>query len=294
MHLNDQLYTFTIVVETGSFSQAAEKLFVSIPAVIKQINTLEGKLGFPLLIRSHQGVSVTPAGRLMYNEAKLLLSHFQESVTAARALSQPAPKLFRIGTSIFKPYQPFMSLWEKLRPAFPGYALQITPFDDDHNTVTSLVQSLGKRFDFLVAACDSKSWLAEVSFHKLWDDPFCAAVPVSHPLSARKKITLNDLQGESVYLFSKGDAHSIDVIWDALAAYPAIHLLPTSYYDMDLFNKAAQETRIIISIASWAHVHPSFRSIPMDWTFTTPYGLLYAKKAPDHVKKFISLLGNED
>ncbi len=45
MMYNPQLETFVQVVEAGSFNKAAEKLFISPPAVIKQINLLEKKSG---------------------------------------------------------------------------------------------------------------------------------------------------------------------------------------------------------------------------------------------------------
>ena len=48
MMYNPQLETFMCVVESGSFSKAAEKLYISSPAVIKQINSLEASLGVQL------------------------------------------------------------------------------------------------------------------------------------------------------------------------------------------------------------------------------------------------------
>ena len=45
MMYNPQLDTFICVVEAGSFSKAADKLYISPPAVIKQINSLENNLG---------------------------------------------------------------------------------------------------------------------------------------------------------------------------------------------------------------------------------------------------------
>lgn len=290
MVLNEQLQTFAYVAEAGSFSQAANRLYISAPAVIKQMNALERELGFRLFVRTHQGVSLTPAGKILYNEAKLLLSHFQETITVARQASQPVAKELRIGTSIFKPFQPFIELWNQYSSAFPGYSLKIVPFEDDHNTISNTVQSLGTRFDFLIAACNSKTWLRQISFYKLWDDPFCAAVPRQHKLATAKKIHLEDLQGETIYLFTKGDADSIDAVWETLAAYPDIHIESTSFYDMDLFNQAARQNRIVISIQAWSQVHPSFVSQPIDWHLTTPYGLLYAKKPTPCVQKFIHCL----
>ena len=56
MMYNPQLDTFICVVEAGSFSNAADKLYISPPAVIKQINSLENNLGVQLFARTHRGL----------------------------------------------------------------------------------------------------------------------------------------------------------------------------------------------------------------------------------------------
>lgn len=56
---NPQLETFLCVAESGSFNKAAEKLFISPPAVIKQINLLEENLGLQLFLRTHRGIQLT-------------------------------------------------------------------------------------------------------------------------------------------------------------------------------------------------------------------------------------------
>ena len=55
MMYNSQLETFICVVDVGSFSKAAEKLYISAPAVIKQINSLENSLDLQLFERTHRG-----------------------------------------------------------------------------------------------------------------------------------------------------------------------------------------------------------------------------------------------
>lgn len=60
---NPQLDTFLCVAEAGSFSKAAEKMYIIPTAVIKQINLLEGNLGVMLFTRSHRGLTLTEAGR---------------------------------------------------------------------------------------------------------------------------------------------------------------------------------------------------------------------------------------
>ena len=54
-----QLDTFIKVAESGSFSKAAQALFITPTAVIKQMNLLESRLGLTLFHRSHQGLSLT-------------------------------------------------------------------------------------------------------------------------------------------------------------------------------------------------------------------------------------------
>lgn len=58
------------VAELGSFNKAAEKLHISPPAVIKQINLLEKSLGVQLFLRTHRGLTLTKAGQSLLQDAK--------------------------------------------------------------------------------------------------------------------------------------------------------------------------------------------------------------------------------
>ena len=64
---NPQLETFIRVADAGSFNKAAEELFISPPAVIKQINLLEAQLGLTLFVRTHRGLKLTEAGKSLYH-----------------------------------------------------------------------------------------------------------------------------------------------------------------------------------------------------------------------------------
>jgi DNA-binding transcriptional LysR family regulator len=67
------LLTFRTVVDKGSFSQAAEELEVSQPAVSFQIRSLEERLGHRLLDRSGRRVTVTEAGEVVYRYARRMI-----------------------------------------------------------------------------------------------------------------------------------------------------------------------------------------------------------------------------
>lgn len=81
MMYNPQLDTFICVVEAGSFSKAADKLYISQPAVIKQINSLENNLGVQLFARTHRGLVVTAAGESLYQDAKYMVNYSKYEIT---------------------------------------------------------------------------------------------------------------------------------------------------------------------------------------------------------------------
>jgi len=288
--LNEQLATLVCVAEQGSFGKAAEKLFLSTPAVIKQMNVLEHKLGLRLFQRDNRGVTLTPAAGILCREAKILAQRFESAVEEARRAQLPERNVFRIGSSLFKPCQPFIELWNRLGNNFPNYTLQILPFDDDHNNITEIVHSLGKRMDFVVAACNSKLWLKQVNFCKLRDCRFCAAVPRHHVLAQKARLSMSDFYGETVLLYNKGDADSIDALWEEFSIHPKITVKSVGYTDIELFNQVSRSDSLIISLDIWENVHPSFVSLPVDWDFVTPYGLLYAKEPSADVQKFVTMV----
>ena len=65
----ENLKCFLLVAENLSFVRAAEALYISQPAVTKQINALENELGTSLFIRSTRHVELTPAGMSFYKDA---------------------------------------------------------------------------------------------------------------------------------------------------------------------------------------------------------------------------------
>src|ERR671937_1378892 len=73
-----QLAAFCAVVERASFSQAAEQLGVTQPAVSLQIRSLEKRLGVQLLDRSGRRVEPTEAGQRLYRSAQRLLAQEEQ------------------------------------------------------------------------------------------------------------------------------------------------------------------------------------------------------------------------
>ena len=128
MMYNPQLDTFLCVVEAGSFSKAAEKLYISAPGVIKQINSLEAGLGVQLFARTHRGLVVTAAGRSLYDDAKYLIGFCKESVKRAQEAMQISDDVIRVGISPMTPPQIFVELWPQIQKLYPEMKFQLVPF----------------------------------------------------------------------------------------------------------------------------------------------------------------------
>lgn len=118
MMYNPQLETFLHVVEAGSFSKAAEKLYISAPAVIKQINSLEKSLNLKLFERSYRGLKVTPAGESIYQDAKYIINYCKESITRAKQAMNEKEEVIRVGISPLTPPQVFVELWPRIQQQY--------------------------------------------------------------------------------------------------------------------------------------------------------------------------------
>ena len=88
---------FVAVAEELHFRRAAERLYVAQPAVSEQVRKLECELGVPLFVRGPRGVSLTPAGAALLDEARRVLQLSEIARTAARNASQGTAHRLRIG-----------------------------------------------------------------------------------------------------------------------------------------------------------------------------------------------------
>lgn len=80
------LRAFVAVADDLSFSRAAHRLYITQPALSRQIRALEKLMGCDLLRRNSRNVEVTPAGKALLASARQLLARLDEAVTAARAV----------------------------------------------------------------------------------------------------------------------------------------------------------------------------------------------------------------
>ena len=104
-----------------------------------------------------------------------------------------------------------------------------------------------------------------------------------------KQLALSDLYGETLMMVKQGDSRTNDRIRaDLTRDHPAIQIEDTpQFYDISVFNRCAETGNVLLILDCWQDVHPALVSIPVDWEYSSPYGLLYALDPSEGVSRFV-------
>lgn len=286
---NYMLETFIAVAESGSFSKAAERLFMSPTAVMKQINSLEKHLDLRLFERRQSGIRLTGSGAVILRDARFIINLSQRTVAEAKHAERSADNIFCVGSSLLNPAKPFFELWYKLNSSFSDFKLNIVPFDDNCDGILSEISALGEKFDFLVAVCDSKTRLDRCNMLELGHYRKMIAVPREHRLAGKNAVEIEDLYGETLMMVKRGDSGVNDFLRNELEHFhPKIKIENTQqFYDLSVFNRCAETGNVLLTIECWRDVHPGVVTIPVNWDYTIPYGLLYSLEPSENVRRFL-------
>lgn len=122
----EQYYNFYIVAEYGNISRAAERLYVSQPAVTKSIKNLETTLGVKLFHRTSKGVTLTGEGKILYEHVKSAFIEIEQAEKIIKKLKDKNLGVVRIGISntLCKYY--FMPHLKKFHEKYPNIKIEIT------------------------------------------------------------------------------------------------------------------------------------------------------------------------
>ncbi len=293
MNINNINFTsFIRVAEAGSFNKAAEDLHITSTALIKQINLLEGDLGIRLFDRTHRGITLTKAGESLYKDAKYITEYCREAVARARSAERTQEQVIRIGTSPIMPAQMLMDLWPKIHEYCSDVSFKLVPFENTSDNAREILKNLGQNIDVVTGFVDELLMeQRNCSGLLIENEPICCAVPISHPLSGKEKLSVQDLYGQDLMMIHRGWCRHMDNLRDDLTEHhPQINLVNFDLYDVGVFNQCEQNQDILVVIKSWSMVHPLMRVIPVEWDHVMPVGILYSPQPAKVVSRFLSAL----
>src|SRR3990170_4373125 len=204
-----QLAAFCAVVERRSFSQAAERLGVTQPAVSLQVRALEKRLGTQLLDRSGRRVEPTESGWRLYRGAQRLLAP-REQIVSDVALSGEGELTgdLVLGASTGPAAIVVPVLLGEFQRENAGVRVFLTV--SDTHTVIERVAARELELGIVGASRRHRG----VRFEPFFSDEVILACPSGHPFSGRT-VTLDELRGELLILMQEG-AGVRQIVEDAL------------------------------------------------------------------------------
>ncbi|MEI7553387.1 MAG: LysR family transcriptional regulator [Verrucomicrobiota bacterium] len=204
-----QLRYFVAVAETGNISRAAQKIFLTQPALSRQIKALEGEVGQCLLERKANSIHLTPAGEAMLHEARAILQHADQAIERVRATS--AGGRLRIG------YAPSLASG-LLSPAVANFT-QLHPRTRvelfDLSTEEMLTGLEAGELDVVVTVRPGKESRG-LQWVPLLRSPWRLAVSFTHPLARQKRVRPDAVAREPLLVYRKDDYPEY---WETITAW---------------------------------------------------------------------------
>lgn len=208
-----QLVYFTAIVEQGSFSRAAGKLYLAQSSLSQSIQSLEQELGFSLLKRGRSGITPTEMGELVYNQVKSLLAQVDQMTEGWKQTYQMYSTLAgTVRIACVPGAHPILVrlVLERIREFCPNIRFKVSEARG-----TLLLPWLAQgQVDLILSDYLEDEWQEVETFAqahaleliKLCKDAYKIAVGRDHPLAGLETLSAQDAAGLSLACYSGGDA----------------------------------------------------------------------------------------
>ena len=240
MNLN-QLKYFLAIVKTGSFSNAADDMYISQSSMSKQIKALETELGVDLFKREHSKVYLTEIGAEFAKYAEMTIKQHNDMLLYLDEFATKKSNTIRFGSI---PVVSSYGISAQIAQFTTNYKPDVNVVIDMHETIALI------RTDYL----DEVDVFDCIPYKK---DIFVLVCNQNHPLSTKEAVSLNDLIKYPLSLLDTSsviytivmkafERHGIEkktkclttrhkILMEILQTAPNISLLPLSLVDLTLF-----------------------------------------------------------
>ena len=202
-----QIRYFQAVVQTGSFSEAAEQCHISQSAVSQQISALERDLGFSLLERKNRRFNLTPAGEYFYRKSLILLADLDRICAESMKLARGDSAVLHIGCLRSYTGHELYGALSAFSEKYPQVTVQI--HSGDHEDLYHLLRS--GQVDLVLS--DQRRAFADAYVNLvLATRPCVIEVPTSSPLAALECVDPSELKNCPCVLVSAQDQRENE--WD--------------------------------------------------------------------------------
>ncbi len=206
------LQAFVTVAETGSFSQAAQALYLTQPAVSKRVAALESDLATRLFDRIGRRVTLTEAGQVLLPRARRIIVELQDSKRAVANLAGAVSGRLGLGTSHHIALHRLPPVLQAFGRDYPDVDLDLRFMDSELVCHAVLQGDLEMGVVTLPLAPPEN-----LVVHALWDDPMSIVISRAHGLAAQAEVSAADLARFPAILTPRG-TYTREVLMQGFAA----------------------------------------------------------------------------
>ncbi|MFJ8351070.1 LysR family transcriptional regulator [Streptomyces sp. NPDC094153] len=182
---------FQAVAEEGTLTRAAGRLYVSQPALTKQVRRLENELGVQLFTRSRTGMALTEAGRALAANVPDVLERWERALRDTRRAAGRAARVLHVGFLAGGANEATPRIVAEFARRRPGWRAEMrqAPWSDPTGGLAAGSVDVGLlRLPFP----GQKAWRVV----ELFSEPRWVALPADHPLAPRTTVPFRELWDE--------------------------------------------------------------------------------------------------
>ncbi|MFG6449484.1 LysR family transcriptional regulator [Roseateles sp. BYS180W] len=188
---------FLALAEELHFGRAAQRLAMSQPPLSVALQQLEAAVGARLLDRDSKGVRLTPAGVSFRASAQALLMGFEEACAQAREVESGERGRLRlgfVGSTMLHGLPDWLQAFQASHPRVEVVLVELNSQDQ----IAALLQ---EELDLALLHTDRLP--PTLASQPLYDEPFMACLPDTHPAARKRSVALASLSDQPFILFSR-------------------------------------------------------------------------------------------
>lgn len=211
-----QLQYFVAIAKSGSFTKAADTLYVTQPTLSAAIKKLEKELGVALLERRWRGVRMTSAGEIFLAKAQNIIAEYQSTISTLRNF-QDRPVL-RLGMLCTLQVRMVSKIMQSFRELYPEVTLEL------HDTHLEELDNWLDQGDIDIAFTTIWPTSNPQTTHLLFKQRLLLGVPKTHPFARKKEILITELEDQPFIERIKCEVlkRESPPLFDSLGVHPRI------------------------------------------------------------------------
>ena len=197
------LRSLVAVSQRGAIGEAAEQLGISQPGLTRRIHLLEEELGAELVERSGRGIALTEMGRLVVEEARVLVERYERMKEEVKRHVRLEAGVVRVGGGATAVSYVLPEAIGKFRRAYPDVRFDVR--EAGSRDVIEAVRQESLELGLVTLATDSKH-PSDLVVRALIPDSIVLVAGRGHPLAGKRQISADKLEGLSLVGFEAGTA----------------------------------------------------------------------------------------